>query len=1243
MAKVLTFEELYTRYPSQEAGQALFALESEGLDPQAAEDKLLRRVYRKSRKTGDKSRYASMLGLDDAGLDTKLTEWQKKQAGTTGWDPGAEDRDPVKQAKSAAISSAQYLTPTGLLQANSLTQPIEKAVVDTVEEGSGTAGPGEFNLGQLARGLSFTQPTIAEEKAWNYLGMPQEDGISPERMAQFDAQGSSDKLAQGLLGLGAMFFGPGAPEVSRAAEMAGPFMGKYGQISQVTKPMPPAGQAAEAVEDVLPAEMSVLPTKKGYGELQNYESPEPIGPVPRRVIQRPSAPAAQLRRDFNPGEGFGPALPEVPPELGGPRVARGAISDPVGRQIPPTDKAINSKIQGDLFAPRPAATQPARKPLKRFTKAPEPIVPRGFQPEPVPFNEQMGPAAINYNPRLNLREIPQPSRTMELADRTPDPYARVPESTPTTPGIKPHVPQGELGAALQRELGEDIEPTLGAEPYRGTPGTGIDWFREQAWDMQRTDNALRLRNQQVLEGAPGVTPHPLREPIVDERALAIRAPEKMLAQPTKTPGVPKGQELGKFDAGKAKHFENAKAAGRMSGLTPEQQSVAFSTQRGTKKPSMYKGKQLTGNIPQRAGKGTVLQGNLPQSGPNRVTVNHPSGGLMDGEVIGKTPNGRTLVRLDIGQQFAATPDQIVSSPKSARVEGPADLVKRESDALDDYLKKSGKFESLSGGLNLKAAHDALNTGITKAKKFLGADAESQNVSKALDKFIGRKAFIFSSAQDVVNGAKKSGLSTKAAVDFAEQRIDKELREARKEFEATALKNGLSKEESNTLSRELVEFSGGGSRLLKAFTRYVKTSKVLLNPMSSYVNNGVGNIGFQLMGGGSKKMGASATELRSGGAHYQRALKDGLFGSEFFAHNKMDFIKNLRADNAEGVIAHGMKYARKPISGLASLYDGTDKVFKLAAYMQKFEDLRKIGLSESTASREAVHHVGLFFPNYEKIGGFTGILRKSSFAPYVFNPFIAFPAESARIYKNWILHGGARGKTLAAALPAYLWASHQRGLLLNQDPEEVSAAREDLPGYQNFGGRFNVPLRKTADGEMQFLDITQWVPLLDLLSGGTLDKTKSKGENIFNLATNALTRFIGGGLLTSEQYKASGQPGVYQSVENFVKAPNRGTAQDLTRTRIGGLLTPPIVSRGLAFGQPRKGEEEGDMFRDALAAFGIRTLTTSDATREQRDRQEDGQISEVSREAGYIENNQNIPVDDQEELIEDVLGRYENLE
>jgi hypothetical protein len=77
--------------------------------------------------------------------------------------------------------------------------------------------------------------------------------------------------------------------------------------------------------------------------------------------------------------------------------------------------------------------------------------------------------------------------------------------------------------------------------------------------------------------------------------------------------------------------------------------------------------------------------------------------------------------------------------------------------------------------------------------------------------------------------------------------------------------------------------------------------------------------------------------------------------------------------------------------------------------------------------------------------------------------------------------------------------------------------------------------------------------------------------------------------------------------------------------------------------PKSGEEEGNPIRDALAAFGIRITSTSDNTRDQADKFAQGQEQSIESAASYIENNANIPEEDKDAIIEDILRRYENLD
>lgn len=530
-------------------------------------------------------------------------------------------------------------------------------------------------------------------------------------------------------------------------------------------------------------------------------------------------------------------------------------------------------------------------------------------------------------------------------------------------------------------------------------------------------------------------------------------------------------------------------------------------------------------------------------------------------------------------------------------------------------------------------------------------SNTEDVSRLLNKYYGDRAMMFANGQLLANILKEAH-GPEQALEQTTKFIAEQQAVLRKEFIEQAMKADprLDKRAADELVSDLYEAHTAANKLLRKMVGVLKTSKVLYSP-TSYINNIVGNIPFALLGGGGLKTamnGKALRELTTKGAAYNEALRAGLFGSEFFAQDTKAFLRAL-ADDMNGAAKGDWQSAialnaRKGHRNLAAFYDGIDKQFKLGAFMEA----RARGLSPE----DAVEHVYKYFPNYEKLAAPFQQMRKSTLGPLLMNPFMAFPLESMRIFKNVVKEHPAR----AAAAVVGLAGIYNYGITMGEftgigpSRQEIKDARAGSPSYRSFGGRFTVPYGRDENGGVKMLDVTNWIPLLDLFSNDQPGDRQSTAERLANLPLQVAKQTFLRGLMTSEHYQEPGTPGFFGAIGEMPGKLARGEVRDafgdVSRTSVGQAVTPPLLARALNLGRQKRYEEKSlgaRVGRDLQSAFSVNKITLgNDAERRRRAGEIKGQLRTLTIERARVATDTNISEATREARLANIEKQIERV-
>lgn len=316
------------------------------------------------------------------------------------------------------------------------------------------------------------------------------------------------------------------------------------------------------------------------------------------------------------------------------------------------------------------------------------------------------------------------------------------------------------------------------------------------------------------------------------------------------------------------------------------------------------------------------------------------------------------------------------------------------------------------------------------------------------------------------------------------------------------------------------FGQGMGLLKRKFTSY--------NP-STHFNNLYGNLFFAHAAGISPANPANhryftkaLAEMVTDGPLYREAQANGAISGTLFSSEGRDYLQRLVGQVAEesgtdggGLFRAWQRSVADQVKGtdqtFAGIYDAEDKVFKLAAYIKAREggmSPHQFAPKKVMDPTEAAGYVHTFFPNYDWLGLSTRKLRRSIPGQVLANPFIAFPAEAARVATN------VMRKRPLTGLYGVQWMksmANNGGMLTGVAPEEVKKAKAELPPYQH--EHLMIPYRG-RDGKVEFIDLTYKVPLASLAYSFSPNLTKKPGqiaERLFHAAAD----FAGGGFLKRE--------------------------------------------------------------------------------------------------------------------------------
>lgn len=584
-----------------------------------------------------------------------------------------------------------------------------------------------------------------------------------------------------------------------------------------------------------------------------------------------------------------------------------------------------------------------------------------------------------------------------------------------------------------------------------------------------------------------------------------------------------------------------------------------------------------------------------------------------------------------------------------------DISKKELSQLDDYVNKSGRFESI--GSSIPDPRNIFRKSFTAGS---GTSDWHRQISTLLNKFGGEKAVADKQMAEFITHELAERTERRPHVKKAfveafgekvgkqktkewEQTLIKQVRAeaekfiktrhaiARRAFLKEALKAGLDGKEARKLIHTFDQTTGMFDSLIGKTVDALKTIKVL-GSGAAYVNNTVGNAMFLFLAGTRGGFRQAVKELSSKGPIFQEALRNGVLGSEFFSKEASAVLKELdralakAGDGPQAYLSALGDAAHKAQGKAAAFYDYSDKMAKLATYIDQRTRLKK-------TPAQAAQHVYEHFPNYERIGVSFQRMRKQKALAFFANPFMAFPLEAMRILKNSVANDPIKLGILSSALYMAYEGALARAVATK---EEIDEARQRLPSYQRFGGRFTLPLPiRDENGDLRFIDATYMVPLMDLLNAG-----EYKGEGPLGLAgsmfVNGVKQFMGRGFLNPEKFGPEG-PGLVQETVDAVRS---GSPGEMSRSPIGKLVLPPLGQRILEANRVPGFQEEADSpIKQGLAAFGIRTMggETSDLRREsetaRRERELDAYVNRLDFD-------KNLSEEEKDRRIAEAEMRYE---
>lgn len=592
------------------------------------------------------------------------------------------------------------------------------------------------------------------------------------------------------------------------------------------------------------------------------------------------------------------------------------------------------------------------------------------------------------------------------------------------------------------------------------------------------------------------------------------------------------------------------------------------------------------------------------------------------------------------------------------IPGVDELTKRERDLDSLFDKKfTSEFSAGPGGQFMRDMDNIADRAMQAIKKATARDAREPRLGEAIRLFQKGKRSAIQQADDLARGIrdelvrmKKAGANPEEVKEFQTFQYEYLKRQlgvqtsafrsaylgvAKKMFpeasaidllaeagEVAALQNGLA------LSPWTRAAKAAGVGVAKG-VGIVKTIKVL-GSSTAYANNIGSNLISTFLGGGSvtdvKAFAESIAEFRAGSELYNEALQEGLFGTEFFSKQLDDVFRELELAAKDGKSVADIIEAtwRTSTGSAARLYDGIDKVFKFHMYKEARTSGVKLGTRSKKfgkkygdlvklSEHDAVEHVNRYFPNYERLSPMMQRARKNPVTALAANPFLAFPVEFARIYKNAAVDHPLRFFGAAAAMTAAVAATAQ--------------ATGDKPDYHKFPNKVGLAIPFTDDGtgKPRVIDLTYMIPLADTFSGEAWRKDKSTIDNVQQMLKNGARNTLGRGFLSpqDEKFQQPGAPDFGDSIYRLATERSGASAREFVQQGIPNLLVPPALMKASQLGQKRAYGEDPGALREAGEFVGIR-LQPDSKIEAQRDKSEfRGRLGDLEDQLRRVQNQKQL--------------------
>jgi hypothetical protein len=256
-------------------------------------------------------------------------------------------------------------------------------------------------------------------------------------------------------------------------------------------------------------------------------------------------------------------------------------------------------------------------------------------------------------------------------------------------------------------------------------------------------------------------------------------------------------------------------------------------------------------------------------------------------------------------------------------------------------------------------------------------------------------------------------------------------------------------------------------------------------------------------------------------------------------------KILKNEDIAAWMAKGDLHVRR-------FYSAIDDAWKLESYIaleNRFRKGAKVSIRE--ASERATLDTWRYHPNYGEGSPFMQAIR-----PHV--PFVSFPLEAARVWKNAFLyrphmailwnHMAEMGTEVSAAVAGF-------------SPQEMETARESLPWYTKGKKMLALPWRD-ADDKIHFIDLSYIIPAADLGSEAQQSQNRFLGIPIppaIDPTSNPLINLAAAGALQTDPF--SGRPIEPRFAENYLglRTTSPGTRRFFgLAEHTASLLLPPAI-------------------------------------------------------------------------------------